>query len=191
MSIHEYAERLRGLVSNSWCSTSDKTMLWLEQGMRHFQKMARDIQATGCKLMFVGNGGSAAIASHMAVDWSKNGGIRSVAFNDAVALTCISNDFGYESAFSKQIELHSRGDDILVAISSSGRSPNIIAACAAARLAGCGVVTFSGFDEDNPLRALGDLNFYINSNQFGFVEIAHLTLLHAVLDGLTKERNSA
>ena len=187
MSIFAYTETLRSLVVNAWCSTADKTVIGLSQGMRHFQRMAFDIQALGCKLMFVGNGGSAAIASHMAIDYSKNGGVRSVAFNDAAALTCIANDFGYQNVFSEQIEIHSRGDDILVAISSSGRSPNIIAACTAARLEGCGIVTFSGFDENNPLRALGDLNFYVNSHEYGFVEIAHLTMLHFILDGLTKE----
>jgi len=187
MSIFAYAETLRGLVINAWCSTTDKTMISLKQGLRHFQRMVIDARANGDKLMFVGNGGSAAIASHMAIDYSKNGGVRSVAFNDAAALTCLANDFGYENVFSEQIEIHARGDDILVAISSSGRSPNIIAACTAARLEGCEIITLSGFDENNPLRALGDINFYVNSHKYGFVEIAHLTLLHAVLDGLTKE----
>jgi D-sedoheptulose 7-phosphate isomerase len=182
--IDGYVAKLWDLTAGAWCSTTDKTMIGLDQGLRHFQRMAREADSLGRKLMFIGNGGSAAIASHMAIDYSKNGGVRSVSFNDAVALTCIANDLGYENVFSKQIEIHASGCDVLVAVSSSGRSPNIIAACAAARTLGCAIVTFSGFDEENPLRARGDINFYVNSHEYGFVEIAHLTLLHAVLDGL-------
>jgi len=134
------------------------------------------------KLLFVGNGGSAAIASHMAIDYSKNGRMRALAFNDGAALTCLSNDLGYESVFSTQIEIHGRSGDLLLAISSSGRSPSILNAVAAARARGVEVVTFSGFRADNPLRRTGDLNFYVDSDSYGFVEIAHLTLVHAVLD---------
>ena len=72
--------------------------------------------------MFVGNGGSAGIASHLAIDFSKNGGLRSLAFNDASALTCLGNDLGYENVFAKQIDFHARAGDLLIAISSSGRS---------------------------------------------------------------------
>jgi D-sedoheptulose 7-phosphate isomerase len=185
--IDGYVAKLWDLTAGAWCSTTDKTMIGLDQGLLHFQRMAREADSLGRKLMFIGNGGSAAIASHMAIDYSKNGGVKAVAFNDAVALTCMANDFGYENVFSMMVTASARGYDILVAVSSSGRSPNIIAACAAARLIGCAIVTFSGFDEANPLRALGDLNFYVNSHEYGFVEIAHLTLLHAVLDRLERE----
>ena len=58
--------------------------------------------------MFVGNGGSAGICSHLAIDFSKNGGLRAMAFNDPSALTCLGNDLGYENVFAKQIEFHGR-----------------------------------------------------------------------------------
>jgi len=142
---------------------------------------AASIRAGG-KLMFFGNGGSAGICSHLAVDFSKNGGLRAMAFNDASALTCLGNDIGYENVFAKQIEFHGRSGDLLVAISSSGRSPNILNAVKAGRAANCKVVTFSGFSEDNELRSLGDANFFVRSKEYGFVEVAHLALCHAVLD---------
>jgi len=105
-----------------------------------------------------------------------------LALNDASMLTCLGNDLGYERVFAKQIELYARADDLVIAISSSGRSANILNGVKAARAAKCAVVTFSGFTSDNPLRRLGDLNFYINSDRYGFVEIGHLTICHAILD---------
>jgi D-sedoheptulose 7-phosphate isomerase len=145
---------------------------------------ARTTHAAGNKLVFVGNGGSAAIASHMATDYSKNGGIRALALNDASMLTCLGNDLGYTQIFAKQIELHARAGDLVIAISSSGRSANILNAVDAAIAAGCTVATLSGFTPDNPLRRKGQWNFYIASDRYGFVEIGHLTICHAVLDFL-------
>jgi len=145
---------------------------------------ARATHAAGNKLIFVGNGGSAAIASHMATDYSKNGGVRSLALNDASMLTCLGNDLGYDRVFAKQIELHARSGDLVIAISSSGRSANILAAVDAAAAAGCTIATMSGFTPDNPLRRKGEWNFYVASDRYGFVEIGHLTICHAVLDFL-------
>ena len=145
---------------------------------------ARQTHAAGNKLIFVGNGGSAAIASHMATDYSKNGGIRSLALNDASMLTCLGNDLGYDRVFAKQIELHGRAGDLVIAISSSGRSANILNAVDVAIAAGCMVATLSGFTPNNPLRRKGQWNFYVASDRYGFVEIGHLTICHAVLDFL-------
>ncbi len=143
---------------------------------------ARRAHADGNKLMFIGNGGSAAIASHLAIDFSKNGGMRACAFNDGAALTCLANDLGYENVFAHQIALHGRPGDLLVAISSSGCSANILNGVEAARLGGAEVMTMSGFKPDNPLRAMGGVNLYVPSMEYGFVEISHLTLGHAILD---------
>jgi D-sedoheptulose 7-phosphate isomerase len=142
----------------------------------------RETHNRGNKLMFIGNGGSAGICSHMAIDYSKNGGMRSLAFNDGAALTCLGNDYGYENVFSKQIELHARANDMLIAISSSGQSENILRAVHTARKMNCYILTLSGFKASNPLRTLGDINLYVDSSEYGFVEITHLSLCHAILD---------
>ena len=144
--------------------------------------LARATHERGNKLMFIGNGGSAGIASHVAIDYAKNGNLRALAFNDPAALTCLANDLGYENVFAKQVEMHGRPGDLLVAISSSGRSPNILAAAAEARRVGCGIVTLSGFAPDNPLRRAGEVNFYLKSSVYGFVEIGHLAIVHSILD---------
>ena len=150
--------------------------------LEQFRDMALATASRGQKTMFIGNGGSASIASHMAIDYSKNGNIPSLAFNDGASLTCLGNDLGYENVFAKQISLHGKKGDLLVAISSSGRSPNILNAIDAARERGCDLVTLSGFASENPLRSRGDLNFYVPSREYGFVEITHLSICHAALD---------
>jgi D-sedoheptulose 7-phosphate isomerase len=147
--------------------------------------------AAGKKLIFIGNGGSAAIASHMATDYSKNGRVRSLALNDSSMLTCLGNDLGYDQIFAKQIEWHACAGDIVIAISSSGQSSNILNAVRAARVGNCMVLTLSGFTPANPLRSLGDINFYIGSDRYGFVEIGHLAICHAVLDFICGLRDNS
>jgi D-sedoheptulose 7-phosphate isomerase len=158
--------------------------LTLEQGCEWVRKAAHQAHDAGNKIIFIGNGGSAGIASHLAIDFSKNGGLRALAFNDPSALTCLGNDLGYENVFAKQLEFHARPGDVLVAISSSGKSPNMLAAVKMARSRDCKVVTYSGFSQTNDLRKTGDVNFYVRGQdmEYGFVEVAHLALCHAVLD---------
>ncbi len=145
-------------------------------------QIALEATERGGKLMFIGNGGSAGIASHMAIDFSKNGGMPAMCFNDGAALTCLGNDFGYEEVFAKQLQFHARRGDVLFAISSSGSSPNILRAVEVAHEIGCRVITISGFRADNPLRALGEVNFHVGASDYGIVEVAHTALIHAVVD---------
>lgn len=136
----------------------------------------------GYKVIFIGNGGSASIASHQAIDYFKNGGMRAICFTDASLLTCLSNDFGYQYVFEKPIEMFADKGDVLIAISSSGKSENILRGVDAARKTGCHIITMSGFKPNNPLRYKGKFNFYVPSNSYGYVEIAHLVLCHCVVD---------
>ena len=172
------ADVLRGAV------VTDRTSkeLPLDEGCEWVRRAAHETHDSDNKIIFVGNGGSAGIASHLAIDFSKNGGLRALAFNDPSALTCLGNDLGYENVFAKQLEFHARPGDLLIGISSSGRSPNILAAVKMARARDCKVVTFSGFTEENDLRKTGDINFFVRSREYGFVEVSHLALCHAVLD---------
>ena len=156
----------------------------LSRAEAYDRALALSVEAAerGNKLMFIGNGGSAAIAGHMAIDFSKNGGMPAVCFNDGAALTCLGNDFGYEEVFARQLGFHARPGDVLYAISSSGRSPNMLRAVEEARRLNCLVITMSGFRADNPLRTLGDLNFHVALENYGLVEVAHTALIHAVVD---------
>lgn len=139
-------------------------------------------------IFFIGNGGSAAIASHMAIDYSKNGGFNAMAFNDASALTCLSNDYSYEDVFALQINKWAKQHDLVFAVSSSGESENIIRATQAALDKGCFVVTLSSFRPTNRLRSMGDINFYVAADEYGFAEISHLAILHSILDLSMREK---
>ena len=141
------------------------------------------------KLFFIGNGGSASIANHMATDFLKNAGIPAIAFNDSSLITCLSNDFGYEYVFEKPIDLLAKSGDVLFAISSSGRSKNILNGVKAANKNGCRVITLSGFDSNNPLRSMGEINLYVPSISYGFVESVHSIMCHCIVDTLIKEKS--
>lgn len=160
------------------------TRLSFDSAMDAFASLCKDVGRDGGKLMFVGNGGSASIASHMGIDFSKNGGIRALAFNDPMYLTCLGNDFGYEDVFGFQVQQHAEARDALVAISSSGRSRNIHNAVAAAKAREARVVTMSGFQDDNPLRTMGNLNFFVPAGDYGYVELLHCALCHCALDSV-------
>jgi len=180
--VRKYFETLTDAFTKAEVTDADDRSLSLDQGFEWVRRAAHAAHDAGNKLMFIGNGGSAGISSHLAIDFAKNGGLRSQAFNDPSALTCLGNDLGYENIFAKQLELHARSGDLLIAISSSGRSPNILAAAEMARTRDCAIVTFSGFTPENELRRTGNVNFYVNSKEYGFVEVAHLALCHAILD---------
>ena len=141
------------------------------------------------KIMIFGNGGSAAIASHVSVDLTKNAKIRAVNFNEADLITCFANDYGYERWIEKVIDFYADDKDVLILISSSGKSPNMINACKAARSKKISkIITFSGHDNDNPLSKLGDINFWIDNKAYNFVENLHQIWLLTIVDLIIGKR---
>ena len=155
--------------------------LSMENGFVQSINLMVNASKKGKKLIFIGNGGSAAIASHQAIDYWKNGGLEAIAFNDASLLTCIGNDCGYENVFAKPINCFAKEGDVLIAVSSSGQSANILNGVKAAREMRCEVITLSGFDPANPLRKMGDMNFYVPTRAYGLVEVSHLSIIHGML----------
>jgi D-sedoheptulose 7-phosphate isomerase len=140
------------------------------------------LQAGNQRIYIVGNGGSAAIASHAAIDLWKNGGIPSLTFNDSSLLTCISNDIGFEDVFTAPLEMFASKSDLVICISSSGNSADIVKACQTAKRKECQVITLSGFSPDNKIRSLGNINFFVPAFSYGFAEIIHQYILHCILD---------
>lgn len=130
----------------------------------------------------IGNGGSAGIASHFSNDLIKALKIPSATLFDSNIMTCLSNDYGYEEVFSYQLLQVMKPQDLLIAISSSGKSPNIIKATHVALQKGAPCITLSGFQKENPLRILGDLNFWVDRSDYGLVEMVHFILLHSIVD---------
>lgn len=180
--ISSYFDELGRALTAVRVSDSEGRPLDMKAGFEWLADTARATHNAGKKVVLIGNGGSAAIASHHAIEFLKNGGIRALSLNDPAALTCLSNDLGYTNVFSEQLKTHGIAGDLLIAISSSGQSVNILKAVEVARANKMTIATFSGFQPDNLLRGRGDVNFYVNSNQYGFVEVAHHALIQAILD---------
>ncbi len=141
-------------------------------------------QAQGRKVLVAGNGGSAAIASHVSVDLTKACRLRAVCFNESDLITCFANDYGYEHWLSEALAAYADPGDCVVLISSSGRSANIINAARHATTMGLSLVTLSGFAPDNPLRALGDHRLWVNSTDYNVVESVHQTWLLSCVNWL-------
>jgi D-sedoheptulose 7-phosphate isomerase len=158
------------------------TVMDQDRGFDQLCAISAQIRDSGHTQYLVGNGASAAFANHMALDWTKNGGVPTHAFANSALLTAMGNDLGFEEAFSAPLSWYAKSGDLLITISSSGNSANIIKTIEVARSKGMGVVTFSGLKPDNKSRQLGDLNFYIPAKTYGIVECAHQVLLHIWLD---------
>lgn len=147
-----------------------------------FRDLCLQVKARDGKLMIAGNGASASIASHAAVDFTKQAKIRAMAFNDHNLVTAFSNDYGYENWVSEAIQAYGKKGDAVVLISSSGKSANIVNAARKARDLGFQVVTFSGFTSSNPLKAIGDINFWLDSKAYNIVESLHSIWICTVVD---------
>lgn len=187
-AAESYFVKLREVMDFIRVTNREGQSLNFYRGIEETCKMLLRLVRFNRKLMFIGNGASAAISSHMAADFLKNGGIESMAFNDGPLITCMGNDYGYQHVFEKPIELMAHKGDILFAISSSGKSENILLAATAARLKKCNVVTLSGFESNNPLSILGDINFYVPSQEYGPVEIIHHAICHCILDTIISHK---
>jgi D-sedoheptulose 7-phosphate isomerase len=185
----KYYENLSALIRSIQVSNQDGQEMNFHQGIEWTCNLILAQAKEGRKLIFIGNGGSAAISSHLATDFWKTGGIKALAFNDSSLLTCIGNDYGYEHVFAKPISMFADPGDILMAISSSGQSPNILNGVKAAREKNCQVITFSGFHPHSPLRSLGNLNYYVPAEAYGPVEILHHSICHCILDILQSIRH--
>jgi len=152
------------------------------EALEAFRGVAIGVRERGNKMMFAGNGASASISSHGAVDFTKQCKVRSMDFNEPNLITAYSNDFGYENWIARAIQSYADPGDAVVLTSVSGTSPNVVKAAEYAREQGLTVVTFSGKKPDNPLRGLGDVNFWIDSSAYNVVEAVHMLWLTTVVD---------
>jgi D-sedoheptulose 7-phosphate isomerase len=147
------------------------------------------VKSNNKKVLIFGNGGSAAIASHFSVDITKNGKIRCDNFNEAGIITCFSNDYGFEHWAEKAVDFYGDKGDLLIVISSSGQSINMINAVEAARHGDFqSVITLTGFSEQNPLSKIGDINLWVDNKSYNFVENIHQIWLLAIVDLIIGKR---
>lgn len=182
LSIVNRLTHFQRAVSASIVTSATGERLTLEEGISVAINILKEALANGHHVYIVGNGGSAAVASHAAIDFLNVIGISAHTLHDSAMLTCMANDYGYENAYARILNTMARPGDVLFAISSSGRSQNICKTTHVVRQIGGHVITLSGFRADNPLRQLGDINLWLESDDYGVVEMGHQFILHNLAD---------
>lgn len=181
-TINEYINQLSELLLSTEVTDQDNSSMSLEQGSDKAVQMILDVKASSNKIILTGNGGSAAVVSHVQNDLCKAVQVPALVFTEQPLLTALANDEGYGSVFEAPIDLWAKAGDLLVSVSSSGNSENIVRGLKAAKNKGCRIITMSGFSPGNSSRALGDLNFYVRSDEYGHIETAHAGLTHFMTD---------
>tara|TARA_Y100000996_G_scaffold412437_1_gene398567 strand:- start:2127 stop:2699 length:573 start_codon:yes stop_codon:yes gene_type:complete len=143
-----------------------------------------NINKTKNKLIFLGNGGSAAISSHVSVDLTKNAKIRSTCFNESDLITCLSNDYGYEKWMAKALEFYAIKGDTVIIISSSGESKNVLLAAQYCLKNNIDYITLTGNKKNNKLikKNKKGLNLWVNSKSYNIIEMTHLFALLMIID---------
>lgn len=180
MFTKRFAE-LSEVINKCIYSSSDR-QLNQNQALHSFHSFLLQTKENDGTVFVVGNGGSAGIASHFSIDLLNALKIPAQTLYDSNAMTCISNDHGYDQVFSRPLDLLLKKNDLLVCVSSSGNSQNILNAAAIAKAKDIPIITLSGFEPHNSLRTVGDLNFYIPIIDYGLVEMGHFFLLHSIID---------
>lgn len=180
--FNKYTKEIYQYLNNMLVTDNDNNTLAQEIGLEQWVLKTKQTKDFNGKLFFIGNGASATMAEHLSHDCFQNADIETATCSETSHITAISNDISYEDVFAYRINKVLNEKDILITISSSGNSPNIIKAIKTAKEKGSFVVTLSGMKADNQSRMLGDLNFYIPANTYGLVESCHAVLLHCWLD---------
>lgn len=183
--ISQYLNSFSEILNNAKITDSNEQELSHQEGLDLLYDKMAEIRDKRSTLFMIGNGGSSGIVSHASVDFINTCKINAYPITDSSLLTCMANDYGYDRVFEQPLSTILKEEDALLAISSSGKSPNILKAANMARDRDNFVVTYSGFNQENPLRAAGSLNFYLNANNYGKVEIGHALLIHIITDRLS------
>ena len=149
------------------------------------QKLIIETSIKGKKVIICGNGGSAATASHVSVDLTKNANIKSINFNEYDLITCFSNDFGYQNWVKKSLEYFADPEDLLILISCSGNSKNLVNARKKAVSMKLKTAVITGCKKFNKLnKEKNDVNIWINSNSYNQIEIIHHIILLLIVDDI-------
>lgn len=177
-----YAERLNAVVRSLEATDLERGRLVPDEAFDRLCHLTGAVLAGRGTIFFCGNGASATMASHAAADLEKNALVRTDVFTDPALITAVANDICFSEVFAEPLRRKMRPGDMLVAVSSSGNSPNVLKACSEARTQGGSVVTLSAMDPGNRLRLAGDLNFYVPAPGYGLAESAHALILHYWID---------
>lgn len=159
-----------------------KTEIVFKEKFIKFYKKILNIKKNKKKIIIAGNGGSAAISSHFSVDMTKNGGVRTINFNESDLLTCFSNDYGYENWVKQSLKFYLDPGDLIILVSSSGNSKNLINASKFLKNKKNELITFTGFNGNNLLCKYGGINFIVNSKNYNIIENIHQYWLLMMVD---------
>jgi phosphoheptose isomerase len=159
---------------------------WDLSALEQVARVLTEARARGASILMAGNGGSAAIANHSECDVTKNTFVesrpplnsRSLSSNTSL-LTALGNDLGYAAIFERQVRYFGKKGDVLLLVSSSGNSPNVISACKTAQELGMTVVALVGF-EGGALKQLADVALHVPVKNYGIVEDLHQACVHLV-----------
>ena len=185
MSKLKWEEHVRDLAQHLGalkCTLAGGRAAKVQDAFGLWRKWTDGLRTRRGTIYLIGNGASASMASHMAADLAKNGRLHTEVFSDLSLITAISNDMSYEHVFSEPLSRRAKKGDMLVAISSSGRSPNILAATKLARRLKLTIVTLSAMNSKNPLRGMGTLNLCVPAKTYGYAESCHAVVLHHWMD---------
>jgi D-sedoheptulose 7-phosphate isomerase len=177
-NVDEIAKCLQLLTT----SGGDAKLLDSESAFSLWTDWTVQIREQKRTIFLIGNGASASMASHVAADLAKNAHVHTEVFTDLALITAIANDMSFQEIFSEPLKRRLVPGDMVIAISSSGRSENILQAAETTRKLDGKVVTLSAMNSENPLRRLGDLNFYIPAQTYGMAETSHAAILHYWID---------
>lgn len=181
-----YFESFSDLISKTIYTINNK-QIDKETFFTSLVDKANQVNILNGRLFFVGNGASSAFSNHMALDWSKNGNIKSFTLSDSSLLTALSNDISYEDAFSKYLEIYDfNKNDLVITISSSGNSKNIVSVINYCKKNKIKTVGFSGLNSDNITHKLTDYSVFVPCKTYGFAECIHQFYLHLWLDKFMK-----
>ena len=175
-----YFENYFGSIATHVSSGETQTLL-------NGAKLLTDTRMAGGRIILAGNGGSAAMASHVTVDLLKAAKIRAINFNEADLITCFANDYGYERWLEEALKAYGEPADLAVLISSSGQSANMLNAAREARRQKMKIMTLTGFDATNPLRKMGDINLWVDSSHYNTVEMTHHIWLLSMVDFIAEQ----
>jgi D-sedoheptulose 7-phosphate isomerase len=184
MTVTDYLTGLADMHGAVVASGFADEPMSMPEAMARCLRYVEKAKDAGGVVHLVGNGGSAAIVAHAHNDLLKAAGMRALVHQDIPALTAFANDEGYAKSSAGPLATWMRPIDVLVVVSSSGMSANILAAIRVAVDCGAKVITCSGFEPTNRVRPLGHVNFYVPSAHYGYVELTHAALLHYLTDVL-------
>ncbi len=187
---HKHIQALSYILGRLVFSDSEGKIIATDEGFDALRKMTFMVRESGKTVYAIGNGASASMASHFSADLAKNARLHTQVFSDLSLITAISNDLSYEEVFAEPLRRRGKPGDILIAISSSGNSPNIIRAIKVAKEMALDVVTITAMSSDNTARKLGTVNIHVPADTFGKAETTHAAILHYWIDLCVEDKNN-